>query len=205
MRKYLGRVIASAVFIVGVPATSLHAQVPVEPNAGRATELGGAVAAAVTSSETAPAVAGTVDWSLTRWIAIEARGSWFARGHAANGVGADVGALINLVAKRPVTPYVNLAFGLYRENIDMPAAEVSPFYRARMNEGQDGVGTGRTFTDPAWRVGAGVDIISHRHISIRPEASVILVHRQGATDTITTVGIRLGYRFEDHPVTPSVR
>jgi hypothetical protein len=205
MRKYLGRVIASAVFIVGVPATSLQAQVAAEPNAGRATELGGAIAAAVTSSETAPAVAGAVDWSLTRWIAIEARGSWFARGHDANGVGADVGALINLVARRPVTPYVSVAFGLYRENIDMPAAEVSPFYRARMSDGQDGVGNGRTFTDPAWRVGAGVNIIARRHISLRPEASVILVHRNGATDTITTVGIRLGYLFEDHPVTPSGR
>jgi hypothetical protein len=48
-------------------------------------------------------------------------------------------------------------------------------------------------------------VIRHRNISIRPEASVILVHRNGATETITTVGVRLGYVFEDHPVTPSVR
>lgn len=204
MTNRLGRAIATALLSVGLPAASVQAQARTEPNAGHATELDGAIAAAVTSSETAPMVAGAVGWSLTRWVTIEARGSWFARGHDANGVGADVGALINLVAKRPVTPYVSFAFGLYRENIGSPAADVSDFYRARAN-GRDGVGTGRTFTDPAWRVGGGVDIIRHRHISIRPEASVILVHGHGATDTIATVGIRLGYIFEDHPVTPSVR
>jgi hypothetical protein len=63
----------------------------------------------------------------------------------------------------------------------------------------------QTFTDPAWRISAGVDFVRHRNISIRPEASVVLVHRNGATDTITSIGVRLGYVFEDHPVTPSVR
>jgi len=63
----------------------------------------------------------------------------------------------------------------------------------------------RTFTDPAWRMAAGVDIIRRRNLSIRPEASMTLVDRNGATDTIATFGIRLGWIFEDHPVTPSVR
>jgi hypothetical protein len=159
----------------------------------------------VTSSDTAPALSGTAAWSVTRWVTVEARGSWFARGDNTQGLGADMGALVNLVARRPVTPYVNVAFGLYHAGIDMPAPELSDFYRTRILEGQGGTGSTRSFTDPAWRFGGGVDVLRHRNISIRPEASVILVYRQGATERITTVGVRLAYVFEDHPVTPSDR
>lgn len=204
MTNRLGRLISPAALMVGLAAASLHAQTPTQSNvAARGTELGGSLAAAITSSDTAPAVAGAAGWRLTRWATVEARGAWFARGDNAQGVGADVGALVNVVARRPVTPYVGVAFGLYRQTVDVPDATVSNFYRKRM--GGSVVPGSQTFTDPAWRFTAGVDVIRHRNISIRPEASVILVHGAGATDTITTVGVRLGYVFEDHPVTPAIR
>jgi len=206
MTNRLTRLIAPAALILGVTAASLHAQTPPESNfAGRGTELGGSISAAFTSSDTAPVVAGTAGWSITRWVTVEARGALYARADDTNGIGADVGALFNLIARRPIRPYLGLGFGLYSATIGTSATDVSHFYRMRMLETQGGTGTSQTFTDPAWRFSAGVDVIRHRNISIRPEGSVVLVHRNGATDTITTIGVRVGYVFEDHPVTPSVR
>jgi hypothetical protein len=63
----------------------------------------------------------------------------------------------------------------------------------------------RTFTDPAWRLSTGVDVVRHRNISIRPEAAVVFVRHNGATDTIATFAVRFGFVFEDHPVTPATR
>lgn len=192
----------SAVMTV-LTAAWAGAQTP--PELGRGTELGGWFSAANTSTETAPALGGTVGWGMSLWVTIEARAAWFAGGTNTNGFGGDVGARVNLVQRRQTTPYIGAGFGLYLETGDAPAAEVSRFYRTRMHERAGMPPTSWTFTDPAWRVSAGVDIIRHRNISIRPEASVILVHRNGMTQTIPVIGMRLGYIFEDHPVTPSGR
>jgi hypothetical protein len=206
MNNGLGRRIASVALMTGLTAAPLVAQTPDQSNfAARGTELGGSIGTAFASSETAPVVAGMAGWSITRWVTLEARGGWFARGSNTNGVGADVGALVNVIARRRTTPYVGAAFGLYRASIDTRTAHVSDFYRMRMLEPAGGATSMRTFTDPAWRFSAGVDLIRHRNISIRPEASVVLVHRNGSTDSITSVGVRLGYLFEDRPVTPTVR
>jgi hypothetical protein len=206
MTKRGGRLLASAALMVGLTAGSARAQTPAQLNyAGRGTELGGAVGAARSSSDTGLTVIGTADWDITRWMTIEAAGGWFARGAGVNGVSADIGALVNLVPKRRATPYIGLAFGLYRATIDAGNADVPAFYAGRMQNQAAGAASLRTFTDPAWRFSAGVDVIRRRDISVRPEAAVVVVHRRGATDTITTFGVRLGFVFEDHPVTPSTR
>ena len=199
--------IALSVVLTTLTAAWTAAQTPVQWNfLGHGTELGGLLGAAVTSSEMAPMVGGTAGWGINPWVTVEARAAWFARGEKSRGLGGDVGALVNVVRKRQVTPYVGLAFGLYRESIDSDARRVSGFYRRRMlQDARGGVVGVRTFTDSAWRVGAGIGIARHRNLSLRPEASVTLVHRNGATDAITTFGIRVGWIFEDHPVTPSVR
>jgi len=138
-------------------------------------------------------------------VAIEGAGSWFARGPGHHGTGADIGVLVNVVPKRQTTPYVGVAFGLHRTTIsqDLDPAAVPAFYASRMASNSTVADGPRTFTDPAWRLSAGVDCISHRNLSVRPEASVVLVRRGGATDTIVTVAIRLGFLFEDRPVTPN--
>ncbi len=205
MTNRLGRLVASAALVSGLAAGPARAQTPAQLDlAGGGTELGGSIAAASTSSDTGATIAGTAGWRITRWVTAEARGAWFARGAGSDGVNADVGALVNVVPKGRTTPYVGLAFGLYRATID-GGATVSSFYRTRMQQASAGSTSPQTFTDPAWRVSAGVDVIRHRNISVRPEASVILVRRNGTTDTIATFGVRLGYIFEDHPVTPSAR
>lgn len=164
------------------------------------TELGLLAGGAASSTQTGPMVAGTVDWSVNRWAAIEARGSWFDRGAGANAFAADVGALVNVIAKRSVTPFVGAGFGLYRASFASAASEMSAFYRARMMPSM--VGDAMSFTDPATRITGGVDVIVHRSISIRPEASLLVVARDGQHQTVVTVGVRLGYRFENHPITP---
>jgi hypothetical protein len=206
MTKRFARLIAPVVLLAGVAIAPLAAQTPAELNvAGRGTELGALVGAAAASTETAPVFSGTVDWRLTRWVAVEARGSWFARGLDATGIGADVGALVNVVRRRAVTPYVGAAFGLYRARMNVAHATVPDFYRRRADDPAMLPTTARAFTDPAWRLSAGIDVVGRRHLSIRPEAAVMIVHRSGSTDTITSIGVRLGYIFEDHPVTPSTR
>jgi hypothetical protein len=195
-----------ALLLVSLTAASAAAQTPAQLNpVGRGTELGGSVGAAHTGSDTALVLTGTADWRITRWVTIEAAGGWFARGADMNGISADVGALVNVVPKRRTTPYVGLAFGLYRTMIEPGATDVPAFYGRRMHRNATGAAAPRTFTDPAWRLSAGVDFIRHRNISVRPEASVVLVHRNRATDTIAIVAVRLGFAFEDHPVTPLVR
>jgi hypothetical protein len=202
MMNRLRPLIALSTVMTALTAAWAAAQTPAQSNfVGRGTELGGSLSAATTSSETAPAINGTVGWGMTRWVTIEARGAWFVRGNDANGIGGDVGARVNLFRRRQTTPYVGLGFGLYRETVDTPSAEVSDFYRTRMQERAGITTTTWTFTDPAWRVSTGVNIIRHRNFSIRPEAAVILVHRHGITETITAIGVQLGYIFEDHPVT----
>jgi hypothetical protein len=80
---------------------------------------------------------------------------------------------------------------------------MSDFYRQRMvaDMGQ-GPGGAMSFTDPALRVTAGVDLIVRRYLSIRPEVSAIIVRHGGDGETVATFGVRLGYRFEDHSITP---
>ena len=206
MTDCFGRLLAAAILVTGLTAGLAAAQTPAQLNvAGRGTDLGGSIAVATSSSDTGPMVAGSVGWRITRWITAEARGGWLASGPGVDGISADVGALVNVVARRRTTPYVGLAFGLYSATIDSGASHVPSFYGVRMQEGLSGVTSSQTFTDPAWRLTAGVDLVWHRSISIRPEASVILVPHNGATETITTFGVRLGFVFEDHPVTPQTR
>jgi len=206
MLNRLRPLIAVSTVMTALTAASVGAQTPAQSNfVGRGTELGGSLGVAATSSETAPTLNGSVGWGINHWVTVEARGAWLARGADTNGIGADVGARVNLFRRRQTTPYVGGGFGLYRETVDTPDAEVSDFYSTRMHERAGMTLSTWTFTAPSWRISTGVDIITHRNLSIRPEASVILVHRNGMTETITAIGVRLGSIFEDHPVTRSVR
>lgn len=189
------------VIVMSVVAGPASAQGLAAPNLwARGTELGLLAGGAASSSTTGPMLAGTVNWSVNRWTAIEARGSWFDRGAGASGFGADVGALVNLIAKRSVTPFVGGGFGLYRASFASAASEMPSFYRGRMTPSM--VADAMSFTDPAARVTGGVDVIVRRSISIRPEASVLLVAGDGRHETMVTFGVRVGYRFEEHPITP---
>jgi hypothetical protein len=150
---------------------------------------------------TGPMVAASVGWEVTRWVAIEGRGSWFDGGDAATGFGADLNALVNVVAKRPVTPFLGAGFGLYRASFEGAAPAMSDFYRTRVRSRRFDGST--VFTDPAVRLTAGIDVIARRHWALRPEVSMLVVRAGGQGETLVTAGISVGYRFEDRPITPT--
>jgi hypothetical protein len=194
--------IAAVLVLTAVPARaqSNGSSAPTEP----ATELGVLVGAA-SSSQTGTMFGGTAGWELNRWTMIEARGAWLERGVGADGFAADVGALINVRAKRNITPYVGLGYGLYWAAFDSNVSQMSDFYRRRMPHRGDGPSDRAAFLDPALRVTSGVDLIIKQHLSVRPEASGLVVWREGQAQTIALFGVRLGYRFDDNSVKPARR
>lgn len=172
------------------------------PPAGeRGTELDALIGAGSTTTHTGPLLAGIAGWRVTSWARAEARGAWLMRGTGADAFAADLGAAINVAFVQRMSPYVGAGVGLYRATFDSPAAEMSGFYRRRLGETLV-TGQSRSFTDPAFRLSAGVDWRLTDRIFLRPEASALFVRRDGRGETMGIFGVRLGYRFEDRPVTP---
>jgi hypothetical protein len=202
MKNHLGCVAAVAAIGLGLAPAGVCAQTPEQSNdAGHATELGLSLGA-TGAPETTAMAGGLIGWRVSPWGVIQARGTWYAEKVQVEGLGADVGATLNLVPMRRATPYGGVGFGLYRATVKT-SGEVPAFYRSRLTATEMSSGSQETFTDPAWRFSGGVDVVLHRTIRIRPEATVILVH--GTTQTITSLGVHLAYIFEDHPVTPATR
>ena len=193
----MGRILVVFIAMACMPGGVAQAQTAPPNYWARGTELavfgGGATIG--------PMVAASLGWEVTRWVAIEGRGSWFDRGDAANGFGADLSALVNVVAKRPVTPFLGAGFGLHRATFEGAAPAMTDFYRTRMRSRRFDGST--AFTDPAVRLTAGVDVIARRHWALRPDVSVLVVRAGGLGEMLVTAGISVGYRFEDRPITPT--
>lgn len=196
------RGIGLAIGLSTATAVSVAAQQDRSPEAARGTELAILAGTASTAAETGPVVAGIAEWQLSRWLSAEARGAWLRRGTGAEAFTADLSGVFNLVAQRSVTPLVGFGFGLYHASFDGDAALRSNFYRRRANASTGLTTTRRTFTDPVFRVAAGVDLFVGRRLSVRPEVSALLVVADGHRETTGLIGVRLGYRFEDRPITP---
>ncbi len=171
------------------------------PSGERGTELDGLVGAAATDTHTGPFAAGIAAWRLTSAVRAEARGAWFARGPGAAAFAADIGAVVNVVRLGNASPYIGAAVGLYRASFDATTSAMSPFYRQRLGQTLT-TSQERAFTDPAFRLSAGVDWRVGARLSLRPEASAMFVRRNGHGETLGLFGLRVGYRFEDRPVTP---
>jgi hypothetical protein len=153
-----------------------------EPRPEPSTELALFIGASTESSTTGAALGGLAAWEISRWFAAEARGSWLDRGDSASGFAADISGVMNIGPKRTITPYVGAGFGLYISIFD------------------DG-NTHETFTDPAWRFTAGVDILSFKSWTVRPEVSALVVDHPDRGQTLTVYGVSIGYRFKDRGVT----
>jgi|SRR5581483_7844658 len=162
----------------------------------RGTELTLQAGRASASSTSGATVGASVQWDLSRWVAVQGRASWFDRGFDATAFGGDLNALVNLVARRAVTPFVGIGGGVYRASFGSAGATMPAFYRDRLTT--PGVGATSRFTDPALRVTAGVDLVGQaprRHWTVRPEVSLVTVFAGGGTETIATVLVGVGYRF----------
>ena len=75
---------------------------------------------------------------------------------------------------------------------------VPDFYQHRMGDPT----RRQTFTDPAFFTGGGWTFFVSRHIAIQPALEGTFVTRDGRAYPLTSAVVRLGYHFEDHPVTP---
>jgi len=178
-------------------ATSASAQLtPTAIDWTRGTELTLHTGAATASSTTGATVGGSVQWDVTRWVAIQGRATWFDRGFDATTFGGDVSALVNLVAMRSVTPYVGVGGGIYRASFQSAGATMPAFYRDRLSTPT--LGVTNTFTDPGLRVTAGVDLVRQtprRHWTVRPEVSFTTLFANGRSETLTGAAVGVGYRF----------
>jgi hypothetical protein len=198
---FIRRTGLTVVLALAVAAPAV-AQAAATPSPERSSNLGVFVGGAATSAHTGPTLSGIAGWQLTRWLAFEGRGSWLRREAGADAFAADLGTVVNVVPSQTVTPFVGAAFGLYRVSFDSPAASASDFYRRRMRALSGIAPRNPTFTDPAFRISAGVEILARRNLTIRPEASAIIVRRGGHGQAIAVFGAKVGYRFEDRPITP---
>ena len=173
---------------------------------GHATELGLFAGSARMTSDTGLQIGTTLGWNVSRWLTVEGRADWFDRSVGNIAFGATMNALVNVIARRPVTPYVTAGFGLHHQSFDTTTGSIPEFYSRRMvaDSGQLGPPP-HSFTYPALAVGGGVDWLVTRNLTIRPEAGVRFVYGDGQTASLVSVGVRVGYVFENHPITPSVR
>ena len=182
-------------------AAPVSAQNDRQPSVERGTELDALVAAGSTEIHTGPAVAAIAGWRLSGWARAEARAAWLARGSGADAFEADLGATFNVIRGPRLSPYVGAGFGLYRASFDSAAAPMSTFYAQRLTRSVP-ASQQQVFTDPVFRASAGIDWRLTGRIALRPEASALFVRRDGRGETIGLIGLRVGFRFEDHPVTP---
>jgi hypothetical protein len=158
--------------------------------------------AASASSETAPLAGGAVGWEVTRRVALEGAGWWLNRRNGAEAFAAELKALVNVTAARPVVPFVESGIGLYRASFDSSRGTIPGFYQGRTAGNAVNV-TRMTFTDPSFILGGGVNLFVTRHVAIRPDVEAKIVRRHSQNYVVTAVSVHMAYHFEDHPITPS--
>jgi hypothetical protein len=153
----------------------------------------------VAASDTGPVVGGALGWEVTPRLALEGVASWLDRAEAPESFSAALRVRTGLMRQRSA-PFLEGGFGLYRAGIDPGRASIPDFYRRRMVFGD--AAHRQTFTDPAFLVGGGWTLFVSRHFSLQPAVEATIVTRDAHGYVLTAGVVRLGYHFEDHPVTP---
>jgi hypothetical protein len=160
--------------------------------------------AAATSNDRAGVAGGAMGWELKPWFALEGTGGWFDWGHDAQAFTAALAAHVAILTPRPIVPFLAGGVGMYHASFDRSDSAMPRFYRDRMAGMPDQPARRMTFTDPSVVAGGGVEMFVSRHWTVRPEVMANIVVRNGHSFLATTGVVRLGYHFEDHPVTPRV-
>ncbi len=185
--------------------TTVRAQDDAARSGMKATAIVGEAGVSSDSTDHTGWLGGTAMWQPTHRVGIGLSGRWIDAG--ANTFAADISTELGLVPKslRQV-PYVRLGVGAYRATFDLAdmrqMAAMPDFYRRRV----DFISTVRnrkTFMDPMFVVGAGMDVPLNRRLSVRPDVRGMWVVRDGRAYQVVLVGVQLAYHIEAHPVTPS--
>jgi hypothetical protein len=149
------------------------------------------------NSDAGASLGGGIGWEVTPRLSIEGLGTWLNRAESSEAFSAAIRTRYALVPRRNA-PFVEGGFGMYRTTIDPTSGSVPDFYQHRMGDPT----RRQTFTDPAFFTGGGWTFFVSRHIAIQPALEGTLVTRDGRAYPLTSAVVRLGYHFEDHPVTP---
>jgi len=152
--------------------------------------------------DTAGAAGGAFGWELTPRTSVEGSGTWFDWGPSAHAFTANITTQVALATARPAVPFLAVGVGLYHATFNRLDTAIPTFYRRRMPAVMSEGSTTAIFTDPTVAGGGGVTIFLSRHWTLRPEVIATVVLRDSRSMVVTTGVLRLGYHFEDHPVTP---
>lgn len=166
----------------------------------RGTDLAVFAGASSNKEATGIGLAGIAGWQYTPTLALEARFGFYDREQGSEGFGADFGVMVRMPRAR-LRPFIAGGFGLYRASFDPGVIPESDFYRLR-SDAETGPSGGDAFTDTAVRVSGGLDMLIGRNVTFRPEAGILLVWDGSRNYTLGIFGVRIGYHFEDRPVTP---
>jgi hypothetical protein len=198
-------VLAPVALILGLLPLAVSAQ-EIPPGCEdfrHATMLSGSVGVSADSERGGVSSAGIIGWQLTPRMAIAGGGEYFDRGTGTNAFATVFRLQFDLPASSRVRPLVEAGGGWYRATFTLPTTvQVPDFYRRRMQD--VGLPAVMTFTDPLLMGGAGINLRVTRDFSVRPGLEALFVYRNGRNYVMTTGSLMFVYRFEEHPVTPSV-
>jgi hypothetical protein len=150
----------------------------------------------------AGAAGGAFGWELTPRVGLEGGGTWFDWGPGARASAAAITTQVAVITARPAVPFLSAGVGLYHATFNRTDAAMPSFYRRRMATMMNQPSSTTTFTDPSVAGGGGITLFLNRHWTLRPEVMATVVLRDSRSFVVTTGALRLGYHFEDHPITP---
>jgi hypothetical protein len=169
------------------------------------TTLSGVVGVAAASSRSGAMAGGAVGWEVTPSFGVDGTAAWFDRPGASESFTAALGVHANLLTSGRLLPFVKGSFGLYRASFDMARddTDMPDFYRRRLGVSNGAVGAPRTFTDPSFAAGGGIEVFTMRHWAVRPQIEAIVVRRDSRSHVVTALTLQIAYHFENHPGRPA--
>jgi hypothetical protein len=191
--------LGSCVAVILAMPTVVRAQ---GPDLSRCTTANLLVGGAAGQEVRQPLFGGAVGWELTPHFFLETTTKWLVPDRGADAFSAMVTAQIPWTGRQTVVPFFTAGAGAHRASFDIDRSRIPSFYARRLSEPGMMAGTHRSFVDPAFVAGGGVSIFASRHVSVRPEVEVMLVHHGSENYVLTSVSVRLAYHFETHRVTP---
>ncbi|HEY7445458.1 MAG TPA: outer membrane beta-barrel protein [Vicinamibacterales bacterium] len=196
----LGLLVAPIVLVVLGSAPASAQSVPSGADWTHGTTLSLFGGASTDSNTTGPYLGGGIGWEIKPTFAIEGTMGWIDRpGADTSAYNAGLMAQFSLPGSTKASPFVAGGFGLYRASFGV-GSEMPEFYSRRISATDPA--QPRTFTDPAFIFGGGVNIYLSRHLAVRPNVDVMMVFDNSYDYWVTGFAVHFAYHFEDHPVTP---
>jgi hypothetical protein len=141
---------------------------------------------------------GAIGWEIRPRLAVTGGACWFDRPEGASAFSASLNLHAVLTKSHPAAPFVEGGFGLHLASFDPKrATDVPDFYAQRMS----GNAT-NTFTDPAFFIGSGINVMKTAHFAVRPTVGGVFPFHGSDGYGLWTTLVTLEYHFEDHPLRP---